>query len=125
AIYRMFNTIADEVRAGKYASADQPVALARAAYDKITGADVAPPAGRDEYLAAEKLYNAGEFGGSLAAFKRSADKGYPHAACMVAIHYSDGLGTKKDDAAAVEWFRKDVARHDPTAENFLGSMMLE
>ena len=24
-----------------------------------------------------------------------------------------------------QWFRKDIARHDATAENFLGSMMLE
>jgi TPR repeat protein len=125
AIYRMFNTIADEARAGKYKSWNQPVTMAKAAYDKITGADVAPPAGRDEYLAAEKLYNAGDFPGSLAGFKQSADKGYPHAACMVAIQYSTGLGTKQDDAVAIQWFRKDIARHDATAENFLGSMMLE
>ena len=96
AIYRMLNTTADEVRAGRYQSRDQPVTLAKAAYNKITGADLAPPEGREEYLAAEKLYQASDFAGSLAMFKRSADKGYPHAACMVAIQYSDGLGTKED-----------------------------
>ncbi|HZZ42217.1 MAG TPA: tetratricopeptide repeat protein [Tepidisphaeraceae bacterium] len=125
AIYRMFNTMADEVRAGKYTSWDQPITLAKAAYDKITGADVAPPAGHDEYMAGVKLYQAGNFAGSLAAFKQAAELGYPHAACMVAIQYSVGLGMKEDDPAAVEWFEKDIAKHDVTAENFLGSMMLE
>lgn len=125
AIYRMFNTIADQVRAGKYQSWDQPIAQAKAEYDQITGADVAPPAGREEYLSAVKFYQAGKFADSMEMFKKSAEKGFPHAACMVAIHYSDGLGTKEDDAAAVEWLEKDIARHDATAENFLGSMMLE
>jgi TPR repeat protein len=125
AIYRMFNTIADEVKAGKFQSGDQAVARALAAYKQITDADAAPPQGRDEYLAAEKAFNVGDFARSLELFKRSAEKGYPHAACMVAIQYSAGEGTKEDAAAAVEWFRKDIARHDATAENFLGSMMLE
>ncbi len=125
AIYRMLNTIADEVKAGKFKSGDQPLTLALAAYNQITNADASPAQGRDEYLAAEKAFNAGDFARSLPLFKQSAEKGYPHAACMVAIQYSRGEGTKEDAAAAVEWFRKDIARHDATAENFLGSMMLE
>jgi TPR repeat protein len=121
----MFNTIADGVHAGKYTSWNQALTLARSAYDQVTNANAQPPQGRDEYLAAEKAFNAGDFARSLALFKRSAEKGYPHAACMVAIQYSAGEGTKEDDTAAVEWFRKDIAHHDATAENFLGSMMLE
>lgn len=125
AIYRMFNTIADEVERGKFKSSDQPLTLALAAYNQITDANAPLPQGRDEYLAAEKAFNAGDFKRSLEMFKQSANKGYPHAACMVAIQYSAGEGTKEDPVAAVEWFRKDIARHDATAENFLGSMLLE
>ena len=44
---------------------------------------------------------------------------------MVAIQYSAGEGTTEDVAAAVEWFRNDIAHHHATAENFLGSMLLE
>ena len=87
AIYRSFNSIADEVKAGKFKSEDEPLALARAAYNQITDANAAPPQGRDEYLAGEKAFNAGDFAQSLVLFKRSAEKGYPHAACMVAIQY--------------------------------------
>ncbi len=125
AIYRMFNTIADGVHAGKYKSRAQVVAAAKDAYDQITDANAPPPQGHDEYVAAAKAFEAGDFARSLALFKQAAAKGYPHAACMVAIQYSRGEGTKEDDAAAADWFRKDIARHDATAENMLGSMMLE
>lgn len=125
AIYRMFNTIADAVAVGKYPSWQQPIADAKAEYNRLTNADAPPPAGREDYLAAEKLYQNGDLAGSLARFKASADQGYPHAACMVAIQYSNGLGTTQDNAAAVQWFRRDIACHDATAENFLGSMLLE
>ena len=67
----------------------------------------------------------GDFPASLVSFTQSANLGYPHAACMVAIHYADGLGTKEDTATAVEWYRKDIAKNDPVAENHLGSMLLE
>ena len=125
AVYRMLNSIADEVRAGKITSANQAFTQAKAGYDQIAGANAEPPKGRDEYLAAEKAFDAGDFTRSLGLFKQAAEKGYPHAACMVGHQYHYGEGTPADDAAAVGWFRKDIAHHDAGAENILGSMLLE
>ena len=125
AIYRAFNVIADDVKTGKYKSQDEALAAAKAAHDQIISADAVPMAGHDDYVAATKLFQAGEFAKSIELYKSASDKGYPHAACMVAIQYSNGEGIKQNNAAAVEWFRKDIARHDATAQNFLGSMMLE
>jgi len=125
AIYRMFNSVADDVRAGKFKSPDQPLTLSMAAYNKITGKDTTPPQGGDEYVAGVKAFEAGDFARSLPLFKQAAAKGYPHAATMVGWQYSAGEGTKEDASVAAEWFRKDLASGDPTAENLLGSMLLE
>jgi TPR repeat protein len=124
-IFRAFSTMATDVNAGKYASRDAAVGAVRKAYDRLTDANASPPAGMDLYRQGSKQFQAGDFSASLASFTQSANLGYPHAACMVAIHYADGLGIKEDTAKAVEWYRKDIAKNDPVAENHLGSMLLE
>ena len=124
-IFRAFSSIATDVNAGKYATRGAAVDAARKAYDRLTDANAPPPPGGDLYLQGSRQIQKGDFPASLVSFTQSANLGYPHAACMVAIHYADGLGTKEDTATAVEWYRKDIAKNDPVAENHLGSMLLE
>ena len=124
-IFRAFSSIATDVNAGNYPSRDAAVGAVRKAYDRLTDANAPPPPGGDLYLQGSRQFQKGDFSASLASFTQAANLGYPHAACMVAIHYADGLGTKEDTATAVKWYRKDIAKNDPVAENHLGSMLLE
>lgn len=124
-IFRAFSALATDVNAGKYASREVALIAAKETYDRLTNANAPPLAGADLYLKGSKQFQAGDFPASLASFTQSANLGYPHAACMVAIQYAEGLGTKEDTARAVEWYRKDIAKNDPVAENHLGSMLLE
>ena len=76
AIYRMFNTVADDVKAGKFKSEDQAIAMASARYSQITNANVPPP-GREDYLAAEKAFNGGDFARSLDSSSEPPAKVFP------------------------------------------------
>jgi len=57
------------------------------------------------YESGVKAYDAGDCEAAAECFEKSAEKGYSRAQYRIGKCYLDGVGVRKDAAAALEWFR--------------------
>ena len=55
----------------------------------------------------------------------AADNGLAEAQCDLAILYSEGIGTRKDDAKALEWFKKSADQGYPLAMHNVAAYYLD
>jgi Sel1 repeat len=72
--------------------------------------------GFDEGLAA---YKKGDFATALNEWQPLAEQGDAHAQFNLGLMYTDGQGVTKDDAQAVQWYRKAAKQGNEHAKNNL------
>lgn len=75
--------------------------------------------------AAWEAYNAKDYGRAFMLFERAARAGLPSAQTTLGTLYESGLGTDKDEAAAVAWYRRAAEQGNAAAQNNLAVMLLE
>jgi TPR repeat protein len=61
-----------------------------------------------------------DYGKALAIFRPCAEQGHVDAQTNLGVMLREGLGTGKDEVAAIEWFRKAAASGNAKAQSLLG-----
>jgi TPR repeat protein len=80
----------------------------------------------DARYAQGETYLWGQFGRTvdylkaMAIFRSCAEEGHINSQVNLGVILREGMGTKKDEAAAIEWFRKAAARGNAKAQSLLG-----
>ena len=68
---------------------------------------------------AGNFYDKGYRKRGFALFKKAADLGYAKAQHVVAFCYQYGLGTEKDEYAALEWYQKAAEQNHPQSISYM------
>lgn len=84
---------------------------------------IVPAAWADAVEDGLAAYARGQFDKAFALLKPLADAGNPLAQNQVGLMYAKGQGAKRDDAAAVQWFRKSAQQDNDKAKANLAFMI--
>lgn len=84
-----------------------------------------PENGAEEYLAARRCLDGGDYEGAARFYKSSAELGCVRAMCSYGKCLYLGVGTEKNAQAAFEWFTKAAERNHGGAQYNLGVMYLK
>ena len=79
----------------------------------------------NQYNSGVRAIQAGDYDKSFLVFKQLAEKGHKHAQNQLALHYSQGQGTKKDNALAVKWYSASANQGHAGAQYWLAKAYLE
>lgn len=81
----------------------------------------ADPAERSFYSAGE-LFNAGNWEQAVELYRKSAEEGFLPAQYHLGYCYANGIGVKRDLAAAIKWWRKSAEKGFSFSQLALGSL---
>lgn len=84
-----------------------------------------PENGAEEYRAARKCLDDGDYAGAAQFYKRSAELGFVKAMCSYGKCLYLGVGTDKDEQGAFEWFSRAAEHNHGGAQYNLGVMYLK
>lgn len=84
-----------------------------------------PENGAEEYRAARKCLDDGDYAGAARFYKSAAELGYVKAMCSYGKCLYLGVGLEKDEQSAFEWFSMAAKRNHGGAQYNLGVMYLK
>ncbi|MGN0649514.1 MAG: tetratricopeptide repeat protein [Oscillospiraceae bacterium] len=94
-------------------------------YTEAEAPQPTPENGAEEYLAARRYLDEGDYEGAARFYKCSAELGYVRAMCSYGKCLYLGVGTEKDEKSAFEWFSRAAERNHGGAQYNLGVMYLK